>query len=173
MKCNVTEYLAEELRRHPSLAPADVAKLCYQAARGAEHLLSDLDRARGYLERELEMTPADGEMPLTEPISDTVARVNLAAWKARGLSSEPLFELFAATASVKREEDLLPLYLAQAGEWLSCLRGSITPDQWQTFLSRYEAEGCPPIHHSDAYRKAEHPAYRIVRRDLLREAGLD
>lgn len=35
--------LAEQMRIHPSMTPRDIAKLCYQAARGAEHLLTDLD----------------------------------------------------------------------------------------------------------------------------------
>lgn len=173
MSSTVIPYLTEQYRRHPALAAEDVAKLCYQAARGAEHLLTDLDRARAYLERELALTPADGEMPLAEPISDEVARVNLAAWKARGLAPETLFALFAATASVRREgEDPLPLYLREVGEWLSSAQGPVTPEAWQAFLGDYEARGCPAIHHSDAYRGAEHPAYRIVRRDLLAREGL-
>ena len=34
-----TTCLREQLRRHPSMQPQDVIKLCYQAARGAEHLI--------------------------------------------------------------------------------------------------------------------------------------
>ncbi len=173
MNHSIRPYLAIQSHLHPSMTPRDIAKLCYQAARGAEHLLSDLDRARGYLERELEATPADGDIPLIEPISDDVARVNLAAWKARGLSSDLLFDLFAATASVRREgEDLLPVYLALAGEWLTCTEGPVEPAEWQEFLRRYEEQGYPAVHHSEVYRAAEKPAYRIVRRDLLALEGL-
>ena len=170
---SIIPYLTTQFSIHPSMTPQDLAKLCYQAARGAEHLLADLDRARSYLERELEATSADGSIPLIEPISHDVARVNLAAWKARGLDGGTLFDLFAATATVKREgEDLLPLYLARAGEWLACGQGPVEPAEWRKFLLWYEAQGCPAIHHSEAYRAAEKPAYRIVRRDLLSSAGL-
>ncbi len=173
MNHSICPYLASQFHLHPSMTPQDIAKLCYQAARGAEHLLSDLDRARGYLERELEATVADGDIPLVEPISDDVARVNMAAWKARGLSSELLFDLFAATASVRREgEDLLPVYLAQAGAWLADVRGPVDPAEWREFLLWYEAQGCPALHHSEAYRAAEKPAYRIVLRELLAAEGL-
>ena len=169
----IRPYLAEQMRIHPSMTPQDIAKLCYQAARGAEHLLSDLDRARGYLMRELEATPADGDVPLIEPISDDVARVNLSAWKAKGLSPDLLFELFAATATVRREgEDLLLAYLAQAGEWLAGTEGGVDPAEWGEFLLWYEEQGYPAIHHSETYRAAEKPAYRIVLRKLLEEAGL-
>ena len=166
-------YLTSQSRLHSSMTARDLAKLCYQAARGAEHLLSDLDRARGYLERELEATPADGSIPLVEPISDNVARVNLAAWRARGLDAGTLFELFAATATVKREgEDLLPLYLVLAGEWVASSESPVSPAEWREFLVWYEDRGCPTVHHSEAYRAAERPAYRIVRRDLLESAGI-
>ena len=90
----ITPYLEAQLRLHPSMTPRDVVKLCYQAARGAEHLLADPERARLYLLRELESTEASADMPLDELISDAVARVTLAPGKAQGRSADELFELF-------------------------------------------------------------------------------
>ena len=172
--CGIRPYLTEQMRIHPSTTPQDLAKLCYQAARGAEHLLTDLDRARGYLLREFEATPADESIPLIEPISDHVARVNIAAWKARGLSPDTLFDLFATTARVSRGgEDCLPAYLEEAGDWIAATDGIITTEAWQGFLAWYRENGYPAVHHSEAYRKAEKPAYRIVGRVLLAEAGID
>lgn len=169
----IRPYLAEQMRIHPSMMPQDIAKLCYQAAHGAEHLLSDLDRARSYLLRELEATPADGSIPLIEPISDTVARVNIAAWKARGLSPDRLFDLFAATATVSGEGDeYLSDYLADAEDWLSCVQTHISLEEWQAFSAWYAANGRPAIHHSEVYRDMEKPAYRIVRRSLLWAGGI-
>lgn len=186
-------YLIEQMRLHPSMTPQDLAKLCYQAAYGAEHLLSDLHRAKAYLLRELEATEADGDIPLTEAISDSIARVNLAPWKARGLSSDLLFELFAATATVSGHGDAaLDEYLTAVTDCLSAEEerisaiwggeadGTDTPPnvpavtlgEWLTFLSWYNEQGRPPIHHSPAYREAERPAYRIVRRELLAKEGL-
>ena len=172
--CSIRPYLAAHLRRYPAMTPQDVAKLCYQAAHGAEHLLSDLDRARAYLERELEATPADAAAPLVEPISDDVARVHLAAWKVQGRTSDALFALFAATASVSLEGDArLAAYLAEATELIGEAQTPITPAAWQEFLAWYDQNGRPPIHHGAAFREAEHPAYRIVLRSLLREAELE
>ena len=167
---SIIPYVTAQLHIHPSMTPQDVGKLCYQAAHGAEHLLADPDRARSYLERELEATPADGRIPLVEPISDTVARVNLAAWRFRGLSADRLFDLFVATAQVSGGgEDRLLAYLTEVGEWIEKSGCPIPPAEWQDFLRRYGEAGYPAVHHSEAYRKAERPAYRIVRRDLLAE----
>ena len=171
--CGIRPYLAEQMRIHPSMTPQDIAKLCYQAAHGAEHLLSDLDRARGYFMREFEATPVDDTVPLIEPISDTVARVNIAAWKARGLSPDTLFDLFAATATVSGEgEARLVEYLAEAEAFLTQAETQISPEDWQAFSAWYAQNGRPAIHHSEAYRRAEKPAYRIVGRELLCQAGV-
>lgn len=169
----ITPYLTSQLRLHPSMAPQDMAKLCYQAARGGEHLLADPERARVYLLRELEQTPPNGEAPLVEPISPAIFRVNLAPWKARGLSADRLFDLFAATVTAGGDgEDQLEAYLTEVGEWLAEADTSITLCEWLSFLERYRDAGYPAIHHSEAYRAAERPAYRIVRRELLAREGI-
>ena len=62
---NFTTCLQEQLRLHPAMQPRDVIKLCYQAARGAEHLLADLTRARAYFDQEYAATPADASTPPT------------------------------------------------------------------------------------------------------------
>ncbi len=165
---SITPYLQDHLIRHPSMTAQDIAKLCYQAAHGAEHLLSDPDRARSYLSRELETTEADERIPMVEPISDEVARVNLAPWKARGLSADDLFDLFVATAQVSGDGDArLAAYLDEVTGYLFRVPTTVSYDAWLAFLSEYDALGCPSIHHSEAYRSAEHPAYRIVRLALL------
>ena len=33
---------------------------------------------------------------------------------------------------------------------------------WESYLRAYRAEGCHAVHHSEAYRAAEAPAYRVV-----------
>lgn len=153
-----TDHLQEQLRLHPSIQPQDVIKLCYQAAKGAEHLLADVSRARGYFDQEYAATPADAAAPLFESLSENVARVNIAAWKAANLPAEWLFRMFVHTATVALNgADLLADCIAQA----DALVGETLPG-WQEALAAWTAQGRPAVHHSEAYRAAEHPAYRIV-----------
>ena len=84
---NFRKYLMEQADRHPSVQPQDIVKMCYQAAYGAEHLLGDLKGARRYLEEEYAATK-EGDMELYENISDSVCRINLAAWKCTGMPLE-------------------------------------------------------------------------------------
>ncbi len=164
----IIPYIQNHLQLHPSMTPRDLVKLCYQAAHGAEHLLADPERARGYLRREMDSVEADRNIPLIEPISDGIARVNLAAWKARGLSVDRLFEMFLATAQVSGEGDArLNAYLDEVTEYLSRVSTTVPLSAWLEFIDEYNSLGRPAVHHSEAYRTAEHPAYRIVRRALL------
>ena len=152
-----TTCLREQLQLHPAIQPQDVIKLCYQAARGAEHLLADLTRARAYFDREYAATPADATLPLFEAISENVARVNIAAWKAANLPAEWLFRMFVHTASVPMGgPELLTQYITEATALVSHLPG------WEETLAAWQEAGMPAVHHTEAYRTAEHPAYRIV-----------
>lgn len=151
------QYLRAQYRLHPSMQPQDAVKLCYQAAYGAEHLLTDTAAAEKYFAAEFaSVEPRD--VPLYETISPEVCRVNLAAWKAAGLPGEWLFNLFAASVRVRRgSAELFSAYLAAA----QCI---LPLENWKVFLASY-AGGA--VHHSDAYRAAESPAYRIVDRRFL------
>ena len=155
-------YFREQLHNHPSAQPRDVVKLCYQAAFGAEHLLQDMDRARAFLLKESEETKAK-DIPLCEPISAEICRVNLAAWKYHGLPVEWLFQMFAASFGKREDgESLFREYLKIAGAVWTAENRSL--EDLKTYLSDYRKEGLHPVHHSDIYREAEQPAYRIVDR---------
>ena len=149
------------------MQPQDVVKICYQAAFGAEHLLDDISAAKRYFDAEFDATePRDGE--LFEPLSDEICRVDLGVWKARGSSPDLLFDRFVATVRVPRGgKELFLKYLSEAEACFSDLSLSFSVDDWQDFLGKYRAAGMPAVHHSEAYRNSEKPAYRIVLRALI------
>ena len=152
-----TTCLREQLHQHPTMQPQDVIKLCYQAARGAEHLLADTTRARAYFDREYNSTPADTSLPLFEPISENVARVNIAAWKAANLPANWLFRMFVHTARVPMGgTELLETYITEAAAIVHDMPG------WPETLGAWREAGMPAVHHSEEYRFGERPAYRIV-----------
>ncbi len=171
---NFEYYLTEQLKLHPATQPRDILKQCYQAAYGAEHLLADLDHAFAYLEKEFVSITASSEIPLYEPISPQVCRVNLAVWKYRGLPLAWLFSMFAASAniSIDRQQatEQFLSYLDTADTLLreNRLPGSFSVEEWSDALSTYKKSGMTAVHHSDTYRQAEHPAYRILRFEYVR-----
>ncbi len=152
-------YLKEQLQKHPSSTAQDIIKLCYQAAFGGEHMLSDTSAARAYLEKEFEETePHTGE--LFERISDEICRINIAPWKMEGLPCSWLWSIFEMSA---RTEDngnaLFEEYLSEAK--------TLCPE-FSRHIDQYLCGGIRAVHHSDAYRKGEAPHYRIAKSRLAR-----
>ena len=158
--------MLQQLQAHPSMQSRDVVKLCYQAACGAEHLLSDLEGARAYFEEEYASVPHKEE-PLYEQISSKICRVNLGAWKQSGMPSEWLFLMFSATKFSGVGKSVLPAYLKAAEEVLRQV--GFDMDAWSAYMAEYRAMGMPAVRHTEAYRRAEQPAYRIVATEYVKQ----
>ncbi len=159
----MTEILRAHFARYPQMTPQDAVKLLYQSAFGPGHLIRDEGYARARLAEELEQTPAcAGE--LLEPIGGGYARLHLGAAKARGVTGEEIFTRFSAAAAAPSpgkeafEEGLSLLEaLTKQGE------APFSPQALADYLTQYRAEGCPMVSHSELYRAAYRPAYRVVR----------
>ncbi|MBQ4648947.1 MAG: hypothetical protein IJB76_07295 [Clostridia bacterium] len=159
---NFEIYLTEQLKKHPSIKPQDVIKMCYQGAHGAEHLLSDTDTALESLQKEYALvSPAKDE--LFEVISDDVCRVNLASWKGNCLPLQWLFRMFAASCKVNENaKERFASYLQEAEKILNSAEVSFTKKEWDGYFEEYKKAGMPAVHHSREYREKENPSYRIV-----------
>ena len=153
------DYLDYELNTKKSMELRDVIKMCYQASFGAEHLLEDLDGARRYFNEEFDkVEPRD--VPLYEYISEDVARVDLGAWKASKMPKEWLFDLFVmATKEPYGGEAKMLDNLAEIVKMMPEMEG---------LIEEYKSGGIRPVHHSQGYREAYKPAYRLVDRKHLR-----
>ncbi|NLW55221.1 MAG: hypothetical protein GX050_01140 [Firmicutes bacterium] len=162
-------YLKRQALLHPSMTAQDGVKLCFQAAFGAEHLLTDLAQARTALLAEFEQT-APRRIEVFEPISPAYSRCNLAAWKDWQLPPEWLYQIFQHSATEKREK-VEPLFMEYLQIVTACAEQGILPFNsvaWRSYMDNYLADGVRPVHHSEAYRLREEPAYRIVKREYER-----
>lgn len=157
------EFLRRQAALHPCMQPRDALKLCYQAAYGAEHLLRDPEAARAALREELNECGNETQAPLIEALSPDTCRVNLSAWKKTGLPEAWLAESFIRSCAPRsdgaaRFGDCLEAVDALAAEGALPFSAA----DWQRQKASYLSEGVRPVHHSEAYRSAEHPAYRVV-----------
>lgn len=156
-------YFENQFKMHPSMQYQDVVKLCYQSAFGAEHILSDLDRAKAYLYGEFEYVLITDE-PLFEQISPEIVRVNLGAWKREKREISPLFDAFKNSAFISENStDVFLIYLDVAKKTMNELLPNFNEEQWLAFINNYKSNGIKPVHHSDQYRQNEKPSYRIVK----------
>jgi hypothetical protein len=160
---NFKDYLKEQAEKHPSVMPQDIVKMCYQAAFGAEHLLSDIKAAEEYFNAEF-LSAKENEADLYESISQDFCRVNLAAWKKLGLPKERLFEMFRMTADQKNTdaENIFSELIKTAEETAKSGEFPFSYENWRNFIEDYGKKGVRPVHHSEIYRNKEYPAYRVI-----------
>lgn len=147
------------------LRPQDAAKLAFQAAYGAEHLLPDsgagLEEARARFLEEFEACEKTPGPPL-ERISPDTARAGLPAWKEAGLPPEWLFGLFLGSARAGARpdaEEALAHHLADIGGAAYASLLPFSHGEWREYVRGY-AGG--PVRHSGEYREKERPAYRVL-----------
>lgn len=164
-----SEYVLMQVQKHPGMEAQDAAKMCYQASFGAEHAAIDAENARRMLYSELESTEADDKEMILEPLSDSVGRLNLSAWKARGLPGEWLLNIFLDVVPGDGDYSARLDDIAQfAGRGLL----PFSARTWQSFMEDYMSHGVAALHHSDRYRALERPAYRLVSRRTEAILGL-
>jgi hypothetical protein len=165
----------EHLESHPLAAAEDLYKLLHQAVYGPGHAIPDREAAAAYLERELAGLgpPLDNE-PRCEPLggSPPLVRVNLRPFTAAGGDADALLDAFVATANEHPPDPAtMTTVLDLAARWLPCAgRGALAPEL-RALAAEMTAEGYPAIHHSDIYRDAYHPAYRVIAAELAAAKG--
>lgn len=153
--------LSAHAARYPHMEPVDAVKLIFQNEFGGGHLVRDERSCLSYLRREYASTPHSSAVPLYEPIGNHVIRVNLAAVMPQDL--EALGQEFLRCAARRRGD------ADSFREKLTVLRHlaardvfSFRSDALDAYLATYAQAGFPPVSHSQAYRTAYHPAYRVI-----------
>ena len=64
-------------------------------------------------------------------------------------------------------ETFIPLRSEQLQELTDMDTMPFSPDDLRRYLEPYAAAGYPPVSHSETYRAAYHPAYRVVKAEYL------
>ena len=153
--------LREHAKRYPLMQPTDAVKLIYQNEFGGGHLIWDEEACLNYLRREYASAEKDPIAALYEDIGNGIVRVNLAAVKPEDL--EQLGQDFIASAA--KHKGTLDGFLNKL-EVLRTLTAegvfAFDLDALNSYLSEYEAAGYPAVSHSEQYRQAYKPAYRII-----------
>ena len=170
---DIEKFVKWQMETYPELRLLDIYKSCFQDYMGAEHLVSDSERVKTYLDEELETTTLDELMPwYYEPcgIDSNYYRVSIRAIKEDIITEEMLLDAFVRSAnSVER-----PSVELWRDRW-HVIIGTI--DKMQINLPHYEEDklfidsilsvGKYAISHSPEYRETYHPHYRIIERRIF------
>jgi len=166
----IGELIAHHLRRYPRMELADVYKLLHQAAMGSGHAVEDPANARAKLEEELTHLEEGPDDPVADPISPDgkVARIHLRPYVAAGHNVDVLLDAFVHTArAYPAAPDRLERFCACLGDVATVGGLPYARNEVERYVKTIVARGYPVVHHSDAYRTAYRPAYRVVGLDLL------
>ena len=170
---DIEKFVNWQMETYPESRLLDIYKSCFQDYLGAEHLVSDKERVKAYLDQELETTTLDELMPwYYEPcgIDSNYYRVSIRTIKENIISEDLLLDAFVRSAnSVER-----PSVESWRDRW-HVIIGTI--DQMQLNLPHYEVDkhfidsilsvGKYAISHSPEYREAYRPHYRIVEKGIF------
>ena len=141
--------LNEHGARYPRMAAQDWFKLMYQSEFGGGHLIADRTMALRRLENEI---AAQSRLPERqfEAIGGGLVRMYL---PVEGLRAETALGLFLETCSPRGSMEGMEQKLAMLCE----MKPELAPA-----AAQYRAEGCPAQSHSEGYRAAYAPAYRLA-----------
>ena len=160
--------LDRHLDTHPVVTAEDVYKFVHQSVAGPGHLVPSQAQALEYLQQEIEGL---GESIASELLYEELGgeadlvRMNLRPYIKRGGDAQRLVEAMQVTAAaVALDVDEMSRRLAVAASRLA-ERGRIEESAALEDIARELAgAGYPALRHSDAYRAAYRPAYRVISR---------
>ena len=169
---DIQQFIAQQMKAYPKSRLIDIYKSCFQDFMGAEHLVGDRQSAKKYLEDELK---GINENELTswfyEPcgIDGNYVRVNLRCVKDGLVDAEVLLDAFVRSANVQRPK---------IGDWqerwtkiveiIENMNLQISNYQEdKAFINKFLSAGKYAVSHSDDYREAYHPHYRIIERKIF------
>ena len=152
----LTRCLAEHRRRYPLGTEEDIVKFAFQGMLGTGHMISSERSAYQELKREMAGLTADDKEPLYEPLGDRFCRINLRAALASGLWAEEIAILICRSA--ERE---MRLFTRKDVQDFCMELKDVDPEKMKEAAEKLTDESWLPSH-SDAYKKAYRPAYRVL-----------
>ena len=170
---SIEGFVNRQMQNYPKSRLLDIYKSCFQDYMGAEHLMSDRQRVKAYLDEELNTTSLDDLMPwYYEPcgIDSSYYRVSIKAIKEVFITEEQLLDAFIRSAN----SETRPSVESWSDRWHMII---CTIDQMKLDMPNYQEDkqlidsvlsvGKYAISHSPDYREAYNPHYRIIERSIF------
>ena len=171
---DIESFVSRQMQAYPKSRLLDIYKSCFQDYMGAEHLVSDRQSVKAWLDEELRSVTLDELQPwYCEPcgIDSNYYRVSIRAVIEGIVTEEWLLDAFIRSANSQKR----PSVESWKERWHEIIA---VIDRMQLSLPHYQedrqyidsvlAAGKYAISHSSDYREAYHPHYRIVEREILK-----
>jgi hypothetical protein len=160
----MTEFeriVREHRARYPRMLPQDFAKLAYQSEFGPAHLVTDESEVIESILTEWRAVSGNDPPCNPEPIGNGFCRFHMTDAYDPAEAAPVLAALFIRSAGKRTgtHEGL--------SARLDVLRRVPVPGM-EAWLDGYRQRGCPPVRHSEAFRAAYRPHYRVLAESLAR-----
>lgn len=159
MKFAFMDVIAEHQAGYPLMDIQDCVKLAYQSEFGPRHLAEKEKLYQGIQAEMDQIFGQDGTEPYkTEGIGNGLSRLSLEGLTYPDSDAQLIADLMILTMDSHRGtmeglEDKLKELEARFGP------------EGKTWLDSYRAEGCPAVSHSETYRDAYGPHYRVIKEE--------
>jgi len=155
----IKELLLEHCDRYPHMKIQDLVKLIYQNEFGSSHMIEDEYISLKRLSDEMDSLEALSGYDF-EDIGNGLCRMNLGGLKNKNIDPATVNRFFINTANHMRGS------VDSFEHKLEIIRQMPVYDEDAlAFLEAYKSRGYPPLSHSDIYKEAYHPSYRVVKKE--------
>ncbi|MEA3475209.1 MAG: hypothetical protein U9R23_02000 [Candidatus Cloacimonadota bacterium] len=170
MKSKLKSLINCHFQLYPKMQIEDLYKLIYQSVMGPGHLLEDEAVAFRSLKNEMEKSSGKAKNLFIDiGLDNDLVRVNLNAFQEKIGDAQKLFSAIKETAKIiKPDKSKLRKVWVQVGQIFSGGEPHfLSYSTWKEFTEFLQKNSFPHIPHSEIYRKAYLPSYRIVLRKFL------
>ena len=166
----VSQLLSAHLARYPAMQLDDIYKLLHQAALGPGHAVDNPAAARRRLDEEM-TTMGEGPAELLQDVISAdgrLGRVHLRPYLASGANPDALHRAFVETANrYPAAPDKLAKFCGCLGDLAATGGIAFAREEVLSYFDKISRDGYPVVHHSEQFRSAYRPAYRVVAIDYL------
>lgn len=165
------DVLREYIESDTNVGIGDIFKFLFQSCFGCEHFVSDYDIALMRIVDEAKSCERD-DLPEVEELPGNYCRVHLKVVKSKS-DLEKLCKLFVKSSEIHEDgQKKLEQYLEALLNYSEEGRIRISSDELTTAIEKWRKEGFPAVHHTEGFRRAHHPAYRVIRKEFLSELNI-
>ena len=166
---SVRQLILWHISRRPEMEAQDVYKFLFQGVFGVGHILTEKAWERLIEESERINIEDHKEDQLTESVSPDgdMIRVNLRPFLRKKLDLEKLYDVMIISARVDGSKDI---FLDYWNEFKSLVEEDNLDFDWNEINEidvSLNEDGPISRHHTEKYREAYYPAYRVVQKQVF------
>jgi len=172
MNKELRQILLQHYNTYPKMQLQDMVKLIYQNEFAGGHFIDNESESLMRLKSEIGSIGnecSDNEVPLFEDIGNGLVRLYLNRIHELQIDAETINRFFINTSNTVCGS--VESFVTKAGVLIKLCEEGLLPfsaDEAERYMKILEEKGYPPVSHSEEYRKAYNPHYRVVRSEYMK-----